>query len=175
MELFRPVAKEVDIDRLVTRAMSLRGGETNAHIDLVLCAACWLEARGFSVIFRPSFWLFGGGYVVPDVYGRSLTDCTNAIAEAKASRSDVYCSFPKYRKLIRHSRGTWSPIAEHHFIIAPKGLVGKSEVPKLWGLLEVKGDHVEVLVAPTRVECRMKVRNRTSGVEWIKEKLFQSV
>lgn len=165
-DLFEPKAKDVDVDRLAKNVLTSKCTESAAHVDLMLCAGCWLEERGFSVVFRNTFWLCGGPHICPDVYGRSLASCTNAVVEAKISRSDFFRSLPKYRKLIRSDRGVWSPVAEHHFIIVPKGLIKTAEIPNCWGLLEVKGDVISISAAPTKVECRMKVMNRTPGIEW---------
>lgn len=146
--------------------------ETDLHQALMVMAACWLDAMGFDgVRFRPSmvgtYRARGMKHYFPDVYGAHFGVPTNAVIEAKASRRDYELSLSKYNSIIiLNPAGPRSPFAEHHYVIAPRGMVSPLRVPPMWGLLEVDGDEITIVKEAVRVDCKMHRMSLSSSLAW---------
>lgn len=100
------------------------------HTDLCNIAYTFLKRNGFGVAFHDRFRAGTLSGEQPDAMGfRSGTSC---LIECKVSRSDFLADKKKrFRKDPAMGMGDW------RFMMAPKGLIKVTELPKGWGLLEV--------------------------------------
>ena len=102
--------------------------KAHTHSELVEAGYKWCLSRcGFA--FKELVTLNGSGEV-PDVIG--FKDDGTFLLEAKTSRSDFSSDKKKrFREHPERGMGDW------RFYICPKGMVNISELPELWGLIEV--------------------------------------
>lgn len=66
--------------------------------------------------------------------------------EVKVSRADFRTELSKPEKA-----DTWCAIADYFWIVAPRGIVPKEELPASWGLIETHGDGLRVTVQAKRL------------------------
>ena len=88
---------------------------------------------------------------VPDVIawkGR----CKSVLVECKVSRADFLADAGKpFRQKPEDGMGS------QRFYMAPAGMIATQELPRHWGLLELKGREVRVAAKPGRVDLRSEV------------------
>ena len=116
------------------------------HAQLVARAVKWL--RHFykcGIILTEQYCSTGE---VPDVIAWKGF-CKSVLVECKVSRADFLADSGKPFRL-KPEEGMGS----QRFYLAPAGVIGASELPKHWGLLELHGRDVRVVVKPGRVDLR---------------------
>jgi hypothetical protein len=75
--------------------------------------------------------------------------CRSVLVECKISRGDFLADRDKpFRRSPELGMGC------ERFYLTPAGMIGADELPAKWGLLEVKGREVKVVVRPSRVSQR---------------------
>jgi len=78
---------------------------------------------------------------VPDVIAWKVR-CRSVLVECKVSRADFLADREKPWRLDPHNA-----LGCERFYMAPAGLIAAAELPVGWGLLEVRGQKVEIAVA----------------------------
>jgi len=121
----------------------------------------WLQSRHEQLIERAVAWLrrsYKCGVIlseqhcasgeVPDVIAwRGL--CKSVLVECKVSRSDFLADASKpFRMKPEEGMGS------QRFYLAPVGVIRRADLPKHWGLLELQGREVRLVVKPGRVDLR---------------------
>jgi hypothetical protein len=121
----------------------------------------WLQSRHGQLIERAVAWLrrsYKCGVIlseqhcasgeVPDVIAwRGL--CKSVLVECKVSRSDFLADASKpFRMKPEEGMGS------QRFYLAPVGVIRRADLPKHWGLLELQGREVRLVVKPGRVDLR---------------------
>jgi hypothetical protein len=114
------------------------------HNELVLRACQWLRARGCKVVMAEPGLLHN---MSPDALGWESLKETHQI-ECKISRADFKADSEKRHKTWRdeHQLGLF------RWFMTPRGLVQPSELPQGWGLLEVTGQKVFVVVRAAKLK-----------------------
>jgi hypothetical protein len=75
--------------------------------------------------------------------------CKSVLVECKVSRADFLADAAKpFRQRPEEGMGS------QRFCLAPAGMITASELPKHWGLLELQGREVRMVVKPGRVDLR---------------------
>jgi len=121
----------------------------------------WLQSRHGQLIERAVAWLrrsYKCGVIlseqhcasgeVPDVIAwRGL--CKSVLVECKVSRSDFLADASKpFRMKPEEGMGS------QRFYLAPVGVIRRADLPEHWGLLELQGREVRLVVKPGRVDLR---------------------
>lgn len=116
------------------------------HTQLVRMAEQWLRCRYRCGIVLSEQSSASGE--TPDVIGWK-GKCRSVLVECKVSRADflVDCDKP-FRRDPQQGMGC------ERFYLTPRGLINKSELPRGWGLLEVKGREIVMPVKPARQSQR---------------------
>jgi hypothetical protein len=120
--------------------------EERKHALMVKRAVDWLR-RSYKcgVILSEQYCATGE---VPDVIGwRGY--CKSVLVECKVSRADFLADAEKpFRRNPEEGMGS------QRFYLAPAGVIRREELPKNWGLLELRGRDVQMAVKPARVDQR---------------------
>jgi hypothetical protein len=116
------------------------------HAQLIARAVDWLRRRHKCGIILSEQYCATGE--VPDVIAWK-GHCKSVLVECKVSRADFLADAGKsFRQKPEEGMGS------QRFYMAPKGIITASELPKHWGLLELCGPEVRMLVKPGRVDLR---------------------
>lgn len=119
------------------------------HTELVVRAVKWLKNTKHCrlVLCKPRTVTLEQ----PDAIGWKMQPFSTLI-ECKASRGDFLADRKKWFREHPHKG-----MGYNRYFMTPAGLVTRDEVPKCWGLLEVKGRIVSVTKKPTPfVEWNLK-------------------
>ncbi len=123
------------------------GPERNkAHTRLVEHAIAWLRSHyRCGVILSEQYCATGE---VPDVIGWKGF-CRSVLIECKVSRADFLADTDKpFRRHPEEGMGC------ERFYLAPASVIRREELPKHWGLLELRKREVELAVKPGRIDQR---------------------
>ena len=116
------------------------------HQQLVRLAEEWLRRRYGCRIVLSEQSCAGGE--TPDVIAWK-GKCRSVLVECKISRADFLADRDKpFRRSPELGMGC------ERFYLAPQGLIRADDLPAKWGLLEVKGREVTLVVRPRRVSQR---------------------
>lgn len=116
------------------------------HAQMVALAVEWLRYRyKCGIILSEQYCATGE---VPDVIAWKGF-CKSVLVECKVSRADFVADAAKPFRL-KPEEG----MGAQRFYLAPAGTIRSDELPKHWGLLEVKGRAVTVTAKPGRVDLR---------------------
>jgi hypothetical protein len=116
------------------------------HQHLVRLAELWLRRRYRCGIVLSEQSCAGGE--TPDVIAWK-GKCRSVLIECKVTWADFLADREKpFRRNPELGMGC------ERFYLAPSGLIGVSELPAKWGLLEVKGRTVTLAARPSRVSQR---------------------
>jgi hypothetical protein len=114
------------------------------HGKLVASAVGWLRSYGCGVVLSEQSCASGE---VPDAIGWKR-GCHSVVVECKVSRADFLADRDKaFRQKPESAMGC------ERFYLAPAGLLNADELPSGWGLLELRGREV-VLVLPSAGKLR---------------------
>jgi hypothetical protein len=116
------------------------------HAQLVSRAVDWLRRHyQCGIILSEQYCATGE---VPDVIawkGR----CKSVLVECKVSRADFLADAAKpFRQKPEEGMGS------QRFYVAPVGVIHADELPKHWGLLELRGRDVRMTIKPGRIDLR---------------------
>lgn len=116
------------------------------HTRLVARAVEWLRRRyKCGIILSEQYCATGE---VPDVIGWKGR-CKSVLVECKVSRADFLADAAKpFRQTTEEGMGS------QRFYMAPSGIIPADELPRHWGLLELRGREVRMTVKPGRVDLR---------------------
>jgi hypothetical protein len=119
------------------------------HAQLVKSAVEWLRCHyKCGVILSEQYCATGE---VPDVIGWKGF-CKSVLVECKVSRADFLADAEKsFRRKPEEGMGS------QRFYLAPAGVLRREELPKHWGLLQLHGREVRMLVKPRRIDLRSSV------------------
>jgi hypothetical protein len=119
------------------------------HAQLVARAAEWLR-RNYKcgIILAEQYCATGE---VPDVIAWKGF-CKSVLVECKVSRADFLADAGKPFRL-KPEEG----LGSQRFYMAPAGMIRAGELPKHWGLLELHGREVRMVVKPGRIDLRSDV------------------
>jgi hypothetical protein len=148
------------------------------HEKLVSLAVAWLRRYRCGVVLSEQACASGE---MPDAIGWKKR-CHSVLIECKASRADFLADRAKpWRQQPETGVGC------ERYYLAPRGLIGTSELPRGWGLLEVCGCEIEVgnratknmrtiigfqyemnllLASLRRVEVRIEPQSITDFLKW---------
>lgn len=113
------------------------------HNDLVNLANKWLKRRKKCGVTMVEW--YGGPGEIPDAIGFRYT--TSILIEVKVSYNDFKKDFDKhFRKRMGYGMG------EFRYYMCPKGIIPIDEVPKNWGLLEVKNDRIYITKEANKIK-----------------------
>ena len=116
------------------------------HAQLVARAADWLRYRyGCGIVLSEQYCATGE---IPDVIGWKAS-CQSVLIECKVSRGDFLADANKAVRL--HPE---DGLGSKRLYMAPAGMIAPTELPKHWGLLELKGREVQLVVKPGRADLR---------------------
>jgi len=119
------------------------------HAQLVTRAAEWLRRRYKCGISLSEQYCATGE--VPDVIAWKGF-CKSVLVECKVTRADFLADANKpFRQKQEDGMGC------QRFYMAPADVIRPNELPKHWGLLELKGREVQMAVKPGRVDLRSEV------------------
>jgi hypothetical protein len=93
----------------------------------------------------------GASGETPDVIGWK-GKCRSVLIECKISRADFLADREKFFR-----KNPAQGMGYERFYLVPQGLIRKEELPKCWGLLEVKGREILLAVKPARQSQRGEV------------------
>ena len=111
------------------------------HEKLVKAAVAWLRRYGCGVVLSEQSCSSGE---TPDAIGWKRA-CHSVIVECKISRADFLADRDKpFRMKPEKGMGC------ERFYLAPAGLISAKELPEAWGLLELRGREVSLVVAPSK-------------------------
>jgi len=116
------------------------------HAQLIERAVEWLR-RSYrcGIILSEQYCATGE---VPDVIAwRGF--CKSVLVECKASRSDFLADASKPFRL-RPEEG----MGCQRFYLTPAGIITGADLPKHWGLLELRGREVRMAIKPGRIDLR---------------------
>jgi len=119
------------------------------HAQMVARATEWLS-RNYKcgIILAEQYCATGE---VPDVIAWKGF-CKSVLVECKVSRADFLADASKpFRQKPEQGMGS------QRFYMAPAGMIVAAELPKHWGLLELKGREVRMTVKPGRADLRSEV------------------
>ena len=108
------------------------------HERLVKAAVAWLRRYGCGVVLSEQSCASGE---TPDAIGWKRA-CHSVVIECKISRADFLADREKPFR-VKPEKG----MGCERFYLAPAGLISPDEVPTGWGLLELSGREVLVVVA----------------------------
>lgn len=111
------------------------------HEKLVKAAVAWLRRYGCGVVLSEQSCASGE---TPDAMGWKRA-CHSVVVECKISRADFLADRDKPFRL-KPEKG----MGCERFYLAPAGLISPNEVPAGWGLLELRGREVLVVVAASK-------------------------
>jgi hypothetical protein len=119
------------------------------HAQVIARAVEWLRRRyKCGIILSEQYCATGE---VPDVIAWK-GHCRSVLVECKVSRADFLADAGKpFRQEPEDGMGS------QRFYMAPAGVIRAEELPKHWGLLELCGREVRMLVKPGRVDLRSAV------------------
>ena len=119
------------------------------HTQLIERAVEWLRGSyKCGIILSEQYCATGE---VPDVIAWKGF-CKSVLVECKVSRADFLVDASKpFRQRPEEGMGS------QRFYIAPAGVIRAGELPKHWGLLELRGREVRMVVKPGRVDLRGEV------------------
>jgi hypothetical protein len=125
---------------------SMAKSPATRHAQLIERAVEWLR-RSYKcgIVLSEQYCATGE---VPDVIAWKGF-CKSVLVECKVSRADFLADAAKpFRQKPEEGMGS------HRFYMAPAGIIRAEELPKHWGLLELRGRQVRVAVKPGRVDLR---------------------
>ncbi len=132
------------------------------HAQLVRIAEHWLRTRYRCGIVLSEQSCAGGE--TPDVIGWK-GKCRSVLVECKISRADFLADREKpFRKAPAQGMGC------ERLYCAPRGLIAPAELPKGWGLLEVRGREASLTIKPCRNSQRAE-----AGLMWEMNLLLASL
>ena len=116
------------------------------HALLVSKAVHWLRSHyKCGVILSEQYCATGE---VPDVIGWKGF-CRSVLIECKVSRADFLVDAAKpFRQSPEEGMGC------ERFYLAPAGVIRREEMPKHWGLLELRAREIFIAVKPGRIDLR---------------------
>src|SRR5271165_4360249 len=116
------------------------------HAQLIASAVEWLRRRyKCGIILSEQYCATGE---VPDVIAWKGF-CKSVLVECKVTRADFVADATKpFRQKPEEGMGS------QRFYMAPSGVIRPEELPKHWGLVELKGREVRMTVKPGRVDLR---------------------
>jgi len=116
------------------------------HAQLIERAVEWLRrCYKCGIILSEQYCATGE---VPDVIAWKGF-CKSVLVECKVSRADFLADATKpFRQKPEEGMGS------QRFYMAPAGMIEAKELPKHWGLLELRGRDVHMAVKPARVDLR---------------------
>ena len=119
------------------------------HAQLIASAVEWLRRRyKCGIILSEQYCATGE---VPDVIAWKGF-CKSVLVECKVSRADFLADAGKpFRQKPEDGMGS------QRFYMAPAGMIAAVDLPRHWGLLEVRGREVRMMVKPGRVDLRSEV------------------
>ena len=150
---YLPAATALALPILANSRYNKRMGKSSSnkvkHTQLVSRATEWLRRRyKCGIILAEQYCATGE---VPDVIAWKGF-CKSVLVECKVSRSDFLADGNKpFRQKPEEGLGS------QRFYMAPAGMIAVHELPKHWGLLEVRGREVRMAVKPARVDLRSEV------------------
>lgn len=116
------------------------------HAQLISRAVEWLRRRyQCGIVLSEQYCATGE---VPDVIAWKGF-CKSVLVECKVSRTDFLADAAKPFRL-KPEEGMGS----QRFYMAPAGMIRPVELPKQWGLLELRGREVAMMVKPGRADLR---------------------
>src|SRR5215813_14547795 len=111
------------------------------HEKLVTRAVAWLRSYGCGVVLSEQSCASGE---TPDAIGWKR-GCHSVVVECKVSRSDFLVDRAKpFRQKPERGMGC------ERYYLAPVGLVQASKLPDGWGLLELRGSEIELVVPSSK-------------------------
>jgi hypothetical protein len=156
-----------------------RTNQTHEHERLTDAALVWAQARSTLRGTRHATEL-GMGQYAPDLIVLGAFSGSYALAryglddyrtlawvfESKATRADFFRHFkpgaPDQSRMV--------PLGDFHWVVTPKGLVERAEVPDPWGLLERRGPGLRQVKAPTRTpRTEEQVNELAAAILWTRE------
>jgi hypothetical protein len=119
------------------------------HAQLLARAVEWLRRRyKCGIILSEQYCATGE---VPDVIAWK-GHCKSVLVECKVSRADFLADAGKpFRQNPEEGMGS------QRFYMAPAGMISATELPKYWGLLELRGRDVRMVAKPGRADLRSAV------------------
>jgi hypothetical protein len=120
--------------------------DAKKHALLVAKAVHWLRTKyRCGVILSEQYCATGE---VPDVIAWKGF-CRSVLIECKASRADFLADADKpFRVHPEEGMGC------ERFYLAPAGVIGREELPKHWGLLELRTREIHLVAKPGRIDLR---------------------
>ena len=116
------------------------------HAILVAHAVRWLRTKyRCGVILSEQYCATGE---VPDVIGWKGF-CRSVLVECKVSRADFLADAGKPFRL-HPEKG----MGCERFYLAPAGVIRRDDLPKHWGLLELRAREIQLVAKPGRVDLR---------------------
>jgi len=121
-------------------------GDRKKHALLVAKAVHWLRSSyRCGVILSEQYCATGE---VPDVIGWKGF-CRSVLVECKVSRTDFLADAAKaFRQHPEEGLGC------ERFYLAPAGVIRREDLPKHWGLLELRAREIHLAVKPGRIDLR---------------------
>jgi hypothetical protein len=108
------------------------------HEQLVARAVAWLRSYGCGVVLSEQSCATGE---TPDAIGWKRA-CHSVVVECKISRADFLADREKpFRQNPNLAMGC------ERFYLAPAGLIAVAELPRGWGLLEMRGRAIKVMAS----------------------------
>jgi hypothetical protein len=132
--------------RLRTRYNQTVISDKRKHTRLVKRAIHWLRTKyRCGVILSEQYCATGE---VPDVIGWKGF-CRSVLIECKVSRADFLADATKpFRQSPEEGMGC------ERFYLAPAGVIRREDLPKHWGLLELREREVRIALKPGRIDLR---------------------
>lgn len=148
------------------------------HAKLVALAVRWLRRYRCGVVLSEQALVSGE---MPDAIGWK-NPCHSVLVECKVSRADFLADRDKPFR-----RKPETGVGNERYYLAPRGLIRTGELPKGWGLLEVRGREIEraqpsaknlrseigfqfemnlLLASLRRVEIRIAPESITDFLKW---------
>ena len=102
------------------------------HAELVERACKWLRSRRCAVVLAEITSFHNPE--IPDAIGWRRNSALSYLVECKTSRAD----FHRGKKRVFRRPGHPFALGKYRYYLTPKGLLKPSEIPRRWGLLEVR-------------------------------------